>query len=342
MDNGSSTANEPVSSSLALPFRTSLLAILIIFSVILRSRLNHGKARKPKQSRTRALQGFTTNDGITFCRDIVSASKSGLEVPSSRSSDGIILNACPDIVILCTWMDAVPRHILKYTDEYAAMFPSTSQFIVTSSFLDLTVRSHRSQRRRYASGVEILQKTLNKSPNAKVLLHIFCDGGANTVCHLANELRARFDLQFPAARIVLDSSPGLGNYQTSLQGITSSIPSGILIRSVMLPIVHIYLATVWTLRILFDIENTAERRRRELMDGRFFPAQAPRLYLYSKSDKIVPFDGVERHIEDSRLLGLNVESLRFDDSPHVGHIQKHGCEYWESVRMLWRGPTVSD
>lgn len=159
---------------------------------------------------------------------------------------------------------------------------------------------------------------------------------------MANELRARFDLRFPAARIVLDSSPGLGNYQTSLQGITSSIPSGILIRSVMLPIVHIYLATAWTLRILFDIENTAERRRRELMDEMFFPAQAARLYLYSKSDKIVPFDGVERHIEDSRLLGLNVESLRFDDSPHVGHIQKHGCEYWESVRMLWRGPTVSD
>lgn len=241
----------------------------------------------------------------------------------------------PGLIILCTWMGAAHSNIAKYTNTYATQFPSASQLIVGSTLSDMTWRTHISQRRRITPSVNILVSVLEANPDIRILLHLFSDGGANTACQLAHELRVRTNRPLPATAMILDSTPGSGTYKTCLDAIVNSMPSSLLIRSIGIPLTHVYLMTVWNLETFLRIENVRERRRLDLNDGRLFAAQAPRLYVYSKADKIIPWRGVEAHAEAATSAGFQVEWLRFDETSHVRHIQKYAAAYWDSVERLW-------
>lgn len=65
------------------------------------------------------------------------------------------------------------------------------------------------------------------------------------------------------------------------------------------------------------------------------PNCAPRLYVYSASDKIVRFDLVEAHIEEARERGLDVVVERFETSAHVSHARKDPGRYWGAVEKMW-------
>lgn len=65
------------------------------------------------------------------------------------------------------------------------------------------------------------------------------------------------------------------------------------------------------------------------------PNCAPRLYVYSASDKIVRFDLVEAHIEEAKERGLDVTVERFETSAHVSHARKDPERYWAAVERVW-------
>lgn len=244
-------------------------------------------------------------------------------------------NDTPDLIVLCTWMGAAQTYIAKYASTYTHQFPSASQLIISSSLADMTWRNHTSQRNRIDPAVNVLSPMLEKNLDARILLHVFSDGGANSACQLAHQLRVRGKSPFPAAAIILDSTPGRGTYRTCRDAIVNSIPSSVLARSIGIPLTHIYLISVWIIQTILRVENVRERRRLDLNEAELFSPQAPRLYIYSKADKIIPWTGVEDHTDAARKAGLRVEQLRFEETPHVGHIRQHASTYWEAVKMLW-------
>jgi hypothetical protein len=317
---GRSLGNIAIISSLVLMF-------MALFSIYLssiernttKSAARCKKIHHPTESSTLNSFGPIGND-VFYRRSTI---------PTEQDHDD------PDLIVLCTWMGAAHTYITKYTNTYATQFPSASQLVVSSSLADMTWRSHTSQGDRIHPAVKILTSTLEKNPHARILLHIFSDGGANSACQLATQLRVCTNRPFPAAAMILDSTPGLRAYKTCRDAIVNSMPSSFLVRSIGTPFTHMYLTYVWIIETFLGVENVRERRRLDLNDGKLFSSHAPRLYVYSKADKIIPWTGVEEHSDAAENAGLRVERRRFEDTPHVGHIRRYAGTYWEAVNVFW-------
>ncbi len=65
-----------------------------------------------------------------------------------------------------------------------------------------------------------------------------------------------------------------------------------------------------------------------------FPS-APRLYLYSMTDLIIPGDEVAAHAEQARAGGVAVAEEVFERSAHVSHARTDPERYWAAVKRLW-------
>jgi len=84
-----------------------------------------------------------------------------------------------DLILLPAWLDAAPRHIAKYTTGYGHLYPSARILVIKTTLPDVIYRSIASNQQRVTPALEIL---LALPPNAKVLLHLFSNGGAVTSC----------------------------------------------------------------------------------------------------------------------------------------------------------------
>ncbi|OCK87083.1 uncharacterized protein K441DRAFT_489475, partial [Cenococcum geophilum 1.58] len=250
----------------------------------------------------------------------------------------------PNLIILCTWVNAAPRHIAKYTAAYSSLYPSAAQLLITTSLADMSYRRNPTQRSRLAPAVRTIAATSSSTPspspslpnpNPRILLHIFSHGGAHTVCQLATAFRAQTSRPLPIGVMILDSTPGHGTYKRSLDAIVLSMPKSALIRVLGTPLAHAYLSTVWLMDRLLGVENVVQRLRLGLSDKRLFAEEAPRLYAYSKADRMVWWEDVEEHAKAAEDAEWEVERVRFEESPHAGHILEDGERYWGAVRRTW-------
>lgn len=64
------------------------------------------------------------------------------------------------------------------------------------------------------------------------------------------------------------------------------------------------------------------------------PNRCPQLFLYSKGDDIVKYEGVESYIAKRKSVGVNVTQQCWDDSPHVQHFRHHREAYITSCTLF--------
>jgi hypothetical protein len=314
------------------PSSVNLLILLIIMAILTVS-LQFAKGVKSSVPSATTNKNTKTPPKLSALSDFVSHGESILYKESTIHPEEI--SDAPELIILCTWMSAAHRYIAKYTNTYTTYFPSASQLVVCSTLPDMTWRTHTSQRNRITPAINLLGSILEKNPKTRILLHVFSDGGANTACQLAHELRVLTSKPFLTTAMILDSTPGGGTYKSCRDAIVNSIPRSLFVRFIGIWLTHAYLMTVWTMETFLRVENVRERRMLDLNDSKLFAEQATRLYVYSKVDKIVPWEGVEAHAEAAMSMGLRIERLRFEETSHVGHIQKHAATYWETVQRVW-------
>jgi pimeloyl-ACP methyl ester carboxylesterase len=73
-----------------------------------------------------------------------------------------------------------------------------------------------------------------------------------------------------------------------------------------------------------------------LTDPTLIPPCAPRLYIYSTPDQLVPVQDVEAHIERAKAKGVkSITVLKDETSGHVDHLRRDPVAYWETIRKLW-------
>jgi hypothetical protein len=90
---------------------------------------------------------------------------------------------------------------------------------------------------------------------------------------------------------------------------------------------------------LFGYQMPIERWYQALKEPHCLPwlsSRTPRLYVYSKTDKLVPLEKVWQHGEDARRAGVGpVLRVVFDQSGHVAHARADPARYWEAVASVW-------
>lgn len=234
----------------------------------------------------------------------------------------------PEMIILCTWFRALPKHIAKYIDAHQKRYPQAQILVLESTVGDMMYTPYSVQRDRLNSVVEIVKGIA--TANREILLHIFSNGGSNTAVQVAEAWHSSQSSPFPATSMVLDSCPGSPSLKLAADAVVSSSPKGsywwvvIFAWTVVVPFV--------AFPSLLGGPNVVASLRERLNEARLFSTSARRVYICSSTDLMVPQEDVASHYESARLAGYDAKLVEVHGSAHVSHVMKDPTRYWGAVQ----------
>ena len=141
---------------------------------------------------------------------------------------------------------------------------------------------------------------------------------------------------------VFDSAPGHVSFVMLARSFTTGIKSRILRALLYIPAgLTVLLFKALALRPWLPFGSREKepfsQMRDDLMDPVLIPLTAPRLYIYSMSDPLVPGQSVEEYIERHREAGITtIVTKRDDRAAHVSHLRLDPSGYWQAIHSLWR------
>ena len=287
--------------------------------------INSGNSTVNSGSTTTTLQAVPLSSAVTLYRPESTPS------PSHVSKDD-----GPNLIILCAWFRALPKHTAKYLTTYHSRYPTAQILMLRSNVGDMMYTPMSIQRKRYKPAVEAIETLQQQgSGTPKILLHIFSNGGTNSAVQLASAWHdAHQGAALPASAIVFDSAPGSPSLTLAGNAIVSSFPPhagwwvSILVWCVIVPIYALP-------QVLPGGTNLIEFLRKRSNDPEYFPREAGRIYFCSPGDRLVLETDVVAHFEAAREAGLEAEVVRFAGSGHVVHVMEDAGRYWGAVEGLW-------
>ncbi|KAI9372695.1 hypothetical protein BJX61DRAFT_542423 [Aspergillus egyptiacus] len=252
----------------------------------------------------------------------------------------------PALIVLCTWLGgATPRRIAKYVAGHRQTFPHSAILLLTTTMLDVTVRSFSAIRARLQPAREAIRRILGrnagdteKNPNG-VLLHIFSHGGGNMAIQLILSMQDPKHpsgiQRLPLQGIIYDSCPGdttlMRNYRASAYSLPPAPqPIDLLNRALLFTTIGAItgLQNLGIMRAISEVQK-------QFHDTLVVSARVPRLYLFSKADEVMRWEEVQAHIDDARARGYNVACEVFHKGPHCALITEDEKRYWGAVRRFW-------
>lgn len=258
------------------------------------------------------------------------------------------------LIILCTWLGAAPKHIAKYTTVYNRIAPG-ARILLIESGVPILVSSYARQRAAIVPAVlavmDMLSGCSENKTTPKILLHMFSNGGTNTATQFLFVLNERLRAPLPLIGMLYDSCPAKGTYWKDHRAMVYSLPKDVVSRTLGNVVVHIILLMLHT-EIACGLENPSSLLRRTLLDekkvtGTSEPSNGEEdatsrgpgraCYLYSKSDQMVDWTDVRDHAEEARSKGWEVEEVLFEGSSHCGHFQKDEGMYVKAMERMWQG-----
>lgn len=259
-------------------------------------------------------------------------------------------NNHPILIVLCTWLFASRRHIAKYTQLYQTKVPHADILLIEPKVGDMIWTSGSMQRANLSPAATVIQKFLETSSgrpsHKKLVFHAFSNGGSHAAVQLAEALNFSAHRSSIPSGLILDSCPGGPSAVLSAQAMISALPSTWLARVTGAILIYLIVGVVAILDALNLYENVISKTRRSLNDlgGVFLQSSVPRVYLYSKTDRMVQWRDILQHADEARLLiggsdGLDrtdlVRAVEFAGSGHVGHLAVDGEKYWDSIATLF-------
>jgi hypothetical protein len=242
----------------------------------------------------------------------------------------------PDLLILSTWMGAAPKHILKYIIGYQALFPKTPILMFTNTVYDIMTRTTRRYKEKLKPAVRVIREAATSKEDPQILLHLYSNGGANIATSLAYFYNQNFGAPLPITALVLDSAPGVATYRRSIAAMSVGLPRFILLRILGLIVIHFLCVVMWITHHIFKQENAISQIRKQLIDPTLFPLSAPRVYVYSKTDRMVGWKDVEYNAHLAKQNGYEVSTEMYENTEHVGHLRQDPQRYWAVVKSVLR------
>ena len=100
----------------------------------------------------------------------------------------------PQLILLCSWTDAAPRHIMKYMHAYRNLYPTSPILLVRTSSSDFFLNSERALQQRLEPAIRIIRAHLedepSSGPNEGFLAHALSNGGSGHLTCLARQYHA--------------------------------------------------------------------------------------------------------------------------------------------------------
>lgn len=232
----------------------------------------------------------------------------------------------PDLIILCAWMHAQPRHIAKYTAQHQLLFPSSSILLLRQDGGDFTWRPESWQMQNMVHAVELISKldardessstrsTSTPARPLRVLMHVFSNGGAYTAYALEkcwNNYYSKSSSNstlLPLNALVLDSLPGRTTLSIAVTAFSQILPATLPSPLRFLGISALY-AMIFAMRLpsrlpwpIYRPDRLRScRERLNAIDSAFMsPSIVERVYIYSEADELIPWRDVEGHAAETK------------------------------------------
>ena len=168
---------------------------------------------------------------------------SSFDRPTSRSS--ITPSNTPSLILLFTWTGAQGRHISKYVEGYATLFPYSPVLIIATTLKDLTVRSPAEKQQRLQKVIDDI--TDSRFARGSILVHCFSDGGANKAVEFAEAYYTRMGEKLPCQALCLDSTPGRPRYFNYVSAFKKSLENNLMVQWFGLLLGLTTIAIIWVL-----------------------------------------------------------------------------------------------
>lgn len=243
----------------------------------------------------------------------------------------------PSLIILLTWLNARPAHIAKYVAGYKRLNPSAQILVITATTWDVMFnRGVINNLDGMRPVLDILDAAQESRHRAKVLLHLFSNGGTLACTLLAKTYAAKYGKAMPVSAMVLDSAPGKLTYWATVRAFAIALPRNRIFRAVGLLLVHVAWSTYCILKWLAGRRDRFESCRTDLITEGLFSTAVPRLYVYSVADRMVNWQFVEENAADAERMGYVVVKEKFLDSAHATHLAMDEERYWNAVLRIWK------
>jgi hypothetical protein len=258
------------------------------------------------------------------------------QIPGSPGLNASANPEDPDLIIISTWMGAQPRYIAKYLSVYQTLYPGIEKILITNEPPDILYRSADTQRKRLAPVLDIITATQQTAGDrkARILLHLFSNGGSLQVVLLAKAYKAQHNVPLPVMGVIIDSAPGNDAYWPAFRAFTAGAPQFFVLRWFFMAVVHVILFGYYARKYIVRGKSVIEKLRGDLNDKTLFPTDAKRTYVYSKEDQLVGWKGIEEHAAEGKAKGYHVDLELFEKSRHVGHLVANPGRYETIVKQF--------
>lgn len=347
-----STVAERVRLSTASPLVRSSVAsgavLVAIFAILrLRQTLGGSRRRSGKPAKQPQVPGFAPVTDQIFVRDATAAAAAAATEPSP-DGDGAEPSQ-PDAVIVFGWGDGLPKHVAKYADGYATLFPQARQIVVLSPIAKAMFSEHAA---RASTMVPLVKALFPDGPGAasaprSIAVHIMSNTGAVNYASTLRAYRDMYGHQLPHDLLVLDSTPGTTDMTwPNLVRWSRAMALGL---SALVPLPFVVTQSICG---AFLFANGSYLHLRGQQSAGAWSAAATRnpdlvtpstrkLFLYSREDDLIPWQDIEDDIARNNREGWSTDAVLFHGSGHVGHMRLHTERYWHAIRESWERKVAS-
>ncbi|KAH8597959.1 hypothetical protein B0O99DRAFT_650775 [Bisporella sp. PMI_857] len=254
-------------------------------------------------------------------------------------SDKPVPSSHPTTVILCSWMNALPKHIEYYTGIYMRFFPRTRIILVTISTVEFLF--HTEARRRADVKAAVTALLARDQASERLFVHTLSNGGGKRLYGIASVYQATTGRPLPAQAWLIDSAPGIPRFRRDIHALI--VPARTWGWFAWLPFMVVVLSTV---SLVFIVVNWLPkwfwgelvwRPTEGMNDHRLIDKKCVKGYVYSKDDLAISWEDVERHAREAKQKGYPVEKLLIHDAAHVQLFKgKEGEKgYWGFMERIW-------
>ncbi|KAJ4165308.1 hypothetical protein LMH87_006945 [Akanthomyces muscarius] len=261
----------------------------------------------------------------------------------------------PSLVVLSTWLGgASAKNIGRYVAGHRKLFRDAAVLLVTARLSEITVTPFARMHSRLQPARDILVRYIlrdgsggTSSSSPSILWHVFSGGGLNMAIQLARITRHELaagghaaspgDLDRAMGGVIMDCCPSDGSLSRTFKAAAYSLPNTLLSQTIG------RLLLFPTIAVLLAMQNSGLLGRggslgdmqRAAHDPGVLGRSVRRMYLYSVSDKIVPWRFVNQHMAEAQDKGFDVEGEAIPGGGHCALLRGDANKYWRAVERFW-------